>query len=389
MGVGVINFYGDGFRDDYNLVDLGCKIGDSIGKAVMVSTKHVKCIVEDMELVNEGEYLPAQLALNSYSWTALNNLTYFLPYGIESIFPNSGPTTGITDVIIQGKGFVDEEGNTARCRFGTPANYAIVDAQILSYEHMVCKAPSDFKMTPPSTLPVDLPLSIALTSDENEPWTETSHKFRFYEQPTLLRSDPQEVEVGTISEVLVFADENSEFFEPMPAMKPSSQQDNPESSGTLSGITCQFGRFGETQAIYINETVIKCVTPAVEDDPDSIYRETVKLTVALNGQDHDEETSQGEFTFVGTGTYLVFWPFIVGALLIGLLIVALVVCCATLFQKMSMDDFLAGKRHVGMEGQPHVLNIGGGLMVPRGRADWNAERSSVDMLERAAGSQLY
>jgi hypothetical protein len=24
-------------------------------------------------------------------------------------------------------------------------------------------------------------------------------------------------------------------------------------------------------------------------------------------------------------------------------------------------------------------------MVPRGRADWNAERSSVDMIERASG----
>jgi len=82
---------------------------------------------------------------------------------------------------------------------------------------------------------------------------------------------------------------------------------------------------------------------------------------------------------------LVFWPFIVGALLIGLLIVALVVCCATLFQKMSMDDMLAGKRYVGAEGRSHVFNIGGGLMVPRGRADWHAERSSVDMLEKASG----
>lgn len=52
----------------------------------------------------------------------------FLPYGIEQIYPNSGPTSGVTDVIVQGKGFVDEEGNTARCRFGTPADYAIVEA---------------------------------------------------------------------------------------------------------------------------------------------------------------------------------------------------------------------------------------------------------------------
>ena len=47
-GVGVINFYGEGFRDDYQLADLGCKIGDSIGKAVFVTSKHMKCVVEDM-----------------------------------------------------------------------------------------------------------------------------------------------------------------------------------------------------------------------------------------------------------------------------------------------------------------------------------------------------
>lgn len=178
--------------------------------------------------------------MNSYSWTALNNLTYFLPYGIDNIYPNSGPTTGVTDVIIQGKGFVDEEGNTARCRFGTPANYAIVDAQILSYERLACKAPSEYKLTPPSTFPEDVPFSIAFTSDENEPWTETSHKFRFYDQPALVKSDPLEVEVGTITEVLVWAEENSEFFEPVPAMKPTSSNEGVESTniGGLSGITC-------------------------------------------------------------------------------------------------------------------------------------------------------
>ena len=58
-GVGVINFYGEGFRDDYQLADLGCKIGDSVGKAVFISSKQLKCVVEDMELVAEGEYLPA------------------------------------------------------------------------------------------------------------------------------------------------------------------------------------------------------------------------------------------------------------------------------------------------------------------------------------------
>jgi hypothetical protein len=95
-----------------------------------------------------------------------------------------------------------------------------------------------------------VPFSIALSSDEYDPWTETSHKFRFYDQPVLVRSDPQEVEVGTIQEVLVYADEGSQFFEPLPTNKLSLSSGESDSfdgfSAGLSGITCQFGRFGET-----------------------------------------------------------------------------------------------------------------------------------------------
>ena len=157
---------------------------------------------------------------------------------------------------------------------------------------MVCKAPDSFKIIAPAAFPEDVPLSIAITSDEYDPWTETSHKFRIYEDPILNRCEPCEVEVGTISEILVWADENSQFFEPVPSSKPEESDSGLANiGGGLGGITCAFGRFGETQAIYINETVIKCVTPSVEDDPDSIYREVVKLTVALNGVDHNEDQS--------------------------------------------------------------------------------------------------
>lgn len=228
-----------------------------------------------------------------------------------------------------------------------------------------------------------MPFGIAFSNDEYDPWTETSHKFRFYDQPIITKSDPIEVEVGTIQEVLVFADESTEFFDPVMINKPVSvgiDGNAPLSVGGVGGIMCRFGRFGETQGIFINETLVKCVTPAVEDDPDSIFRETIRLTVAMNGQDHDEESSQADFTFVGTGTYLVFWPFIIGALLIGLMIVALVVCCAALFQKLSMQDYLAA--------DPHTLALGGGIQVPRGRGDWNKERSSVDRLEQASGQQF-
>jgi len=38
-GVGIINLYGDNFRADFGLADLGCKIGRSIGSAVYISKK--------------------------------------------------------------------------------------------------------------------------------------------------------------------------------------------------------------------------------------------------------------------------------------------------------------------------------------------------------------
>lgn len=65
-----------------------------------VSPRQIKCVVEDMDTVEEGEYLPAQVALNSYSWSEVVNTTYFLPYGIDTIYPANGPTTGVTDVIV-------------------------------------------------------------------------------------------------------------------------------------------------------------------------------------------------------------------------------------------------------------------------------------------------
>lgn len=63
-----------------------------------------------------------------------------------------------------------------------------------------------------------MPISVALTGDEHDPWTETSHKFRFYDQPILFSCDPCESDVGAIRELYVTAAEGSAFFEPMPTV---------------------------------------------------------------------------------------------------------------------------------------------------------------------------
>lgn len=52
---------------------------------------------------------------------------------------------------------------------------------------------------------------------------------------------------------------------------------------SLSPLKCKFGRFGETQGVFINSTTIRCTTPATDEAPDSIYKETVTVSVAMNG----------------------------------------------------------------------------------------------------------
>lgn len=71
-GRGIINFYGRNFRDDFNLADIGCKIGDAVGKGKVVNHNTIRCTVDEMQLVDEGYSLPATVALNSYSWADSN-----------------------------------------------------------------------------------------------------------------------------------------------------------------------------------------------------------------------------------------------------------------------------------------------------------------------------
>jgi len=102
----------------------------------------IKCIVEEMRLVNENEALPVELSLNSDSWVGRKDPPLmYKPYGIIDVTPASGPYSGYTDVMITGKGFLEEYQEKARCRFGIESNYAIVDAEVLDYGKLVCRSP--------------------------------------------------------------------------------------------------------------------------------------------------------------------------------------------------------------------------------------------------------
>ena len=82
--------------------------------------------------------------------------------------------------------------------------------------------------------------------------------------------------------------------------------------------------------MYVNETTLLCVTPHIKGHPEDYYRETVQVTVAMNGQDFNEVQSDAYVTFIGQGSDSKLLYFIIAALLIALLIIALYLCCASL-----------------------------------------------------------
>jgi hypothetical protein len=121
---------------------------------------------------------------------------------------------------------------------------------------------------PTSSLPLSVPLSIAFVDEEYRPWTESIHRFRIYQDPLIVRAEPDETPVDKVADVYVTAGEGSEFFEPAPLTR---------GAAGLYGIQCRFGRFGVGHGTYINKTTIMCSTPIIQMDPLDIYRETVQL----------------------------------------------------------------------------------------------------------------
>jgi len=139
---------------------------------------------------------------------------------------------------------------------------------------MVCKSPPGLSMQSPSAFPTDIPFGLALTSDVFDPWTETSNKFRYYRQPELELISPIESGVGVLTEVMVQISREQDdtkkdnvFFEPLPNSMVGTDAEGEHDDdyaplmASYGAIKCRFGRFGETVAVFLNTTHVKCVTP--------------------------------------------------------------------------------------------------------------------------------
>ena len=213
-GEGEILFSGDNFREDFQGVEIGCKLGDSIGQGEIIQPGTIKCIVEDMALVDEGEGLIVSLALNSYSWVGgREGDILYRPYGILAVQPSSGPYEGFTDISITGRGFNSDYADKARCRFGVEANYVITDAEVLDYTKMICRSPEEFALPEGADEFFSVPFGIAFGDEEFKPWTLSTHRYRFYNQPKIEYAMPEEIRIGKFAEIYVYAYDDALFFE--------------------------------------------------------------------------------------------------------------------------------------------------------------------------------
>jgi len=118
----------------------------------------------------------------------------------------------------------------------------------------------------------------------------------------------------------------------MPIRKLNSEEDEDEEGtymatmGSFNQLKCSFGRFGDTDAVFVDEHTIKCATPSVSDDPNDIYAEEVSFSVSMNGLTFPEEGEEATkpFVFEGTGEPMGLLPVVLFILALGVLIAALI-----------------------------------------------------------------
>ena len=68
------------------------------------------------------------------------------------------------------------------------------------------------------------------------------------------------------------------------------------------------------------------MVPSLHEEAKHIYKEKVLLSVAMNGQDYNDDRSTANIVLIGSGKKFSFWPWLFGTILIALLIVAIFMC---------------------------------------------------------------
>ena len=87
---------------------------------------------------------------------------------------------------------------------------------MLDYTRMICRSPEDFQLAEKRGDMFSVPIGIAFGDEENRPWTKSTHRYHFYNQPCIERAYPEEVRIGKFAEIYLYACEDQPFFEGKP-----------------------------------------------------------------------------------------------------------------------------------------------------------------------------
>ena len=145
--------------------------------AVYNNASHIQCIIPNFE--GSIEFWSTELSLavttNGVDWTNEHSIPILPLHEVTSIYPSSGPRSGGTKILIEGKNFV--ESDTLACQVGQ----TIVKSQFVSDTGMVC-------ITPP-LLGLNLTVQVRITT--NGKYFALDHiLFDYYEDVVILGVDP-------------------------------------------------------------------------------------------------------------------------------------------------------------------------------------------------------
>lgn len=164
IGNALVKVFGSGFRNDFPGAEFGCRVGDAYGTGEYVSDQEMICHFTHIYIDTRNVPLNFSIALNNYSFTADNENLTFVPYGIMSIDPSSGPISGGSEIFVTGAGFMDSKN--IRCQFGVQGYYQYTFAKYIDYNHIVCSSPENYVLPAAGSLPFSVPFSISFNEDE-------------------------------------------------------------------------------------------------------------------------------------------------------------------------------------------------------------------------------
>ena len=369
-GEAKIVVHGKKFRDDFRGSNLGCKVNEYYGKGILKSSEEMECIFEKLPQA-PNEYtkkddntkvktsFPLQIALNNVSFSEPNDRTRIIPYSVNEILPSSGPIQGGTLITVKGSGFNPDKN--IRCRFGVPGYFAITEATYVDYNTLTCLSPSNYQLPPRGMLPFSVPFGVAMEDDEYNPFTETSHFFSFYSPPEVISLSEKEVKTNQVIPLMLKASKEKDktFTTPSATVHEeeyvilnnngSDKLKSSKVSVKYQPILCRFGRFGVTEAEYLNRTNIRCNTPKIEDDSDIGYEE-IDVDVGENGVDF---VKAGKLTMKGPNSGKMIWVYLLIILLIAILLIALIAFIMAYWNKI-ISQYQGINANQGDE--PHTTN---------------------------------